>query len=231
MKGNLMVRLMTGLILIGIALAQFSGQTDLMSANWLWLAVLPALMGFQATFTGLCPAELIGKLSKSGECCPGGSCGTAPAPQKATPKSEANIDGSTGENAKASACCGGDGEDAPKSSGCCSDATQTNTGCCGGGSEKSPGLVVQVLGTGCKTCHNTVTRIEDTARKMGVQVSVQKVEDVAEIASFGVTATPGVVIDDTVVHSGGMPSVAQIEQWLADAPAKPETAPSDKAGA
>ncbi|MDR9499002.1 MAG: MTH895/ArsE family thioredoxin-like protein [Hydrogenovibrio sp.] len=230
MKGNLMVRLMTGLILIGIALAQFSGQTDLMSANWLWLAVLPALMGFQATFTGWCPAELIGKLSKSGECCPGGSCGTAPAPQKATPKSEANIDGSADENAKASACCGGDEEEKRESSGCCSDSAPSSAGCCGGDSEKSPGLVVQVLGTGCKTCHNTVTRIEETAGKMGAQVSVQKVEDVAEIASFGVTATPGVVIDDTVVHSGGMPSVAQIEQWLADAPAKPEKDLSGKAG-
>ncbi|KUJ71702.1 glutaredoxin [Thiomicrospira sp. WB1] len=78
-------------------------------------------------------------------------------------------------------------------------------------------MVIQVLGTGCKTCHNTVTRIEETAGKMGVQVTVQKVEDVAEIASYGVTATPGVVIGETLVHSGGLPSVSQIKQWLAEA--------------
>lgn len=74
MKGNLMVRLMTGMVLVAIGLAHFSGHTNLISLNWLWLAILPALMGLQATFTGWCPAEWIGKLSKTGDCCPNGSC-------------------------------------------------------------------------------------------------------------------------------------------------------------
>jgi small redox-active disulfide protein 2 len=211
MKGNVMVRLMTVVILVSMGLAHIMGQTDLLSLNWLWLGVLAAGMGLQATFTGWCPAELVGKLSRSGECCPGGSCGTANASQSATQKKDVG------------ACCGGDGEasrETSEPSGCCSESAPSGAGCCGDDSKNLPGLVIQVLGTGCKTCHNTVTRIEETAGKMGVQVSVQKVEDVAEIASFGVTATPGVVIDDTVVHSGGMPSVAQIEQWLADAPTK-----------
>ncbi|WP_082676656.1 MTH895/ArsE family thioredoxin-like protein [Thiomicrospira sp. WB1] len=214
MKGNLMVRLMTGLILIGIALAQVTGQTDLLSANWLWLAILPAVMGFQATFTGWCPAELIGKLSKSGECCPGGSCGTASVSQKTT-KSQAKNDGSTDENA--TTCCGDGEEEQDEWSGCCSESAPSRADAGGHDSQNLPGLVIQVLGTGCKTCHNTVTRIEETAGKMGVQVTVQKVEDVAEIASYGVTATPGVVIGETLVHSGGLPSVSQIKQWLAEA--------------
>jgi predicted thioredoxin/glutaredoxin len=36
---------------------------------------------------------------------------------------------------------------------------------------------------------------------------------------YGVMSTPGVVIDGKVVHAGGVPSRAKIEQWLAAAQA------------
>jgi predicted thioredoxin/glutaredoxin len=31
---------------------------------------------------------------------------------------------------------------------------------------------------------------------------------------YGVMSTPGVVIDGKVVHSGGVPSRAQVESWF-----------------
>jgi len=31
---------------------------------------------------------------------------------------------------------------------------------------------------------------------------------------FGVMSTPGVVIDGKVVHAGGVPSKAKIDEWL-----------------
>jgi len=33
--------------------------------------------------------------------------------------------------------------------------------------------------------------------------------------SYGVMSTPAVVIDGKVVHAGGIPKRAKIEQWLA----------------
>jgi predicted thioredoxin/glutaredoxin len=35
-----------------------------------------------------------------------------------------------------------------------------------------------------------------------------------DIMGYGVMSTPGVVIDGKVVHAGGVPSRAKIEQWL-----------------
>jgi small redox-active disulfide protein 2 len=73
---------------------------------------------------------------------------------------------------------------------------------------------VKVLGPGCANCRATVALIERVAQAKGLDVTIEKVEDLPSILSYGVMATPGVVIDGTVVHAGGRPSQAKIEQLL-----------------
>jgi small redox-active disulfide protein 2 len=73
---------------------------------------------------------------------------------------------------------------------------------------------VKVLGPGCANCKATVALIERVAAAKGLDVTVEKVEDLATIVSYGVLATPGVVIDGKVVHAGGRPSQTTIEAWL-----------------
>lgn len=74
---------------------------------------------------------------------------------------------------------------------------------------------IQVLGTGCAKCKSTVALIEQVARARGVEITLQKVEDLRDIMSYGVMSTPGVVIDGIVVHAGGVPIRDTIEQWFA----------------
>jgi small redox-active disulfide protein 2 len=74
---------------------------------------------------------------------------------------------------------------------------------------------IKVLGTGCANCRTTIALIEQVARAKGVAVNLQKVEELRAIMSYGVMSTPGVVIDGKVVHAGGIPARAKIEQWLA----------------
>jgi small redox-active disulfide protein 2 len=73
---------------------------------------------------------------------------------------------------------------------------------------------IKVLGTGCANCKNTIALIEQVAGEKGVAVTLGKVEDLREIMGYGVMSTPGVVIDGKVVHAGGVPSRAKVEQWL-----------------
>ncbi len=73
----------------------------------------------------------------------------------------------------------------------------------------------KVLGTGCANCRTTIALIEEVARAKGVAVTLQKVEELRDIMSYGVMSTPGVVIDGKVVHAGGVPGRGKIEQWLA----------------
>jgi small redox-active disulfide protein 2 len=73
---------------------------------------------------------------------------------------------------------------------------------------------IKVLGTGCSNCKSTIALIEQVAKAKGVPVTLQKVEELRDIMGYGVMSTPGVVIDGKVVHAGGVPSRAKIEQWL-----------------
>ncbi|MFZ1909614.1 MAG: thioredoxin family protein [Burkholderiales bacterium] len=73
---------------------------------------------------------------------------------------------------------------------------------------------IKVLGSGCANCKSTLKLIEDAAKAKGVDVRLEKIEDVKEIVGYGIMSTPGVVIDGKVVHAGGVPSREKIEQWL-----------------
>lgn len=74
---------------------------------------------------------------------------------------------------------------------------------------------VKVLGPGCKRCDALVTMVKEAADKSGIEVSVEKITDYAEIAKAGVASTPGLVIDGKLVHAGGLPKPDSISAWLA----------------
>lgn len=73
---------------------------------------------------------------------------------------------------------------------------------------------IKVLGTGCANCKTTLKLIEDAAREKGIEVKLEKVEDIQAIMGYGVMSTPGVVVDGQVVHAGGVPSRDKIAGWL-----------------
>ncbi len=73
---------------------------------------------------------------------------------------------------------------------------------------------VKVLGTGCANCKNTVKLIDDIAKARGVQVELEKIEEIKDIMAWGILSTPGVVIDGKVVHAGGVPARAKVEGWF-----------------
>ncbi|GAB6052997.1 thioredoxin family protein [Magnetospira thiophila] len=73
---------------------------------------------------------------------------------------------------------------------------------------------IKVLGSGCKNCVTTADLIKAKAEALGVEVAIEKVTEMADIMSYGVMSTPGVVLDGTVVHAGGIPAAGDIEKWL-----------------
>jgi small redox-active disulfide protein 2 len=73
---------------------------------------------------------------------------------------------------------------------------------------------VKVLGTGCANCKTTAKLIEEAAQAKGIEIQLEKVEEIADILGYGVMSTPGVVIDGVVVHAGGVPDRKKIDSWL-----------------
>lgn len=70
------------------------------------------------------------------------------------------------------------------------------------------------MGSGCASCKTLYQMIADAAQAKGIEIQLEKVEDIAEIMRHGVMSTPGVVVDGKVVHAGGLPNRSKIDSWL-----------------
>lgn len=73
---------------------------------------------------------------------------------------------------------------------------------------------IQVLGSGCNKCIKTAAMIADIAQELGIEAEVTKDTSMASLLKFQVMSTPAVVMDDKLVHSGGLPRREQILEWL-----------------
>lgn len=89
-------------------------------------------------------------------------------------------------------------------------------------------MKVEVLGTGCANCRQTLALIEQVAQERALPIDLVKIEDLPTIIRYGVMATPGVVVDGQVVHAGGVPQRAKVEQWLTGAASTPTSAGTGK---
>jgi small redox-active disulfide protein 2 len=74
---------------------------------------------------------------------------------------------------------------------------------------------IKVLGPGCKRCQQTEDMVRAQAAQLGIDITLEKVTDYGEIASYGIASTPGIVIDGKVVHAGGLPKSEDLKIWLA----------------
>ena len=75
-------------------------------------------------------------------------------------------------------------------------------------------MEIKILGPGCAKCKKTEKLVREMVAETGVDAHVEKVTDMMEIASFGVFATPSVIIDDEVKCSGKTPKKKDLKAWL-----------------
>ena len=80
-------------------------------------------------------------------------------------------------------------------------------------------MIVKILGPGCTKCKNLERVTREALDQLGIDATVEKVEDYAVIMGYGVMATPGLVVDDKVVVSGRVPKPAEVKQLLTGASA------------
>ena len=66
---------------------------------------------------------------------------------------------------------------------------------------------IQVLGTGCAKCRMLTEHTEQAARELGLAYTLEKVTEINDIVSFGVVATPALVVDGDIKVAGRVPTV------------------------
>ncbi|MCA9955929.1 MAG: TM0996/MTH895 family glutaredoxin-like protein [Ardenticatenaceae bacterium] len=75
-------------------------------------------------------------------------------------------------------------------------------------------LQIKVLGPGCANCKRVEQIARSEVEKLGLDAEIEKVTDYAQIMSYGVMSTPGLIIDGKVVSYGRIPSNEEVTNWL-----------------
>ena len=81
-------------------------------------------------------------------------------------------------------------------------------------------MIIKVLGPGCANCKNLERVSREAVAELGIDATIEKVEDYQAIMGYGIMSTPGLVIDERVVASGRVPTLAQVKEYLAAASAR-----------
>lgn len=73
---------------------------------------------------------------------------------------------------------------------------------------------IRVLGPGCRNCMKLQEMVCDAVSGLGLDVTVVHVSDIAEIMKY-VNATPGLVVNGKVKHSGSpLPSRDKVMELI-----------------
>lgn len=75
-------------------------------------------------------------------------------------------------------------------------------------------MKIEILGMGCQKCGKLMENTKKAAAELNIQAEFVKVEDIKTIMSYGVMATPALVVDGVVKVSGKIPSVEEIKALL-----------------
>ncbi len=78
-------------------------------------------------------------------------------------------------------------------------------------------LTIKVLGPGCPNCQKVEAAAKNAVTNLGVEAEITKVTDYAQIMTYNILATPGLVINEKLVAAGRIPSDAEVMTWVADA--------------
>jgi small redox-active disulfide protein 2 len=78
-------------------------------------------------------------------------------------------------------------------------------------------MTLKLLGTGCATCKRLEAHVRTAVDQLGLDATIEKVEDVSAILGYGVQTMPALVRDEEVVVAGRVPSPRQLAELLTEA--------------
>lgn len=73
---------------------------------------------------------------------------------------------------------------------------------------------IKVLGSGCDKCKKLESNVKTAVQSLGIEASVEKIEDFKQIMAYGVMQTPALVIDEQVTSIGKVLTVDELKQML-----------------
>ena len=75
-------------------------------------------------------------------------------------------------------------------------------------------LNIKVLGSGCTNCKNLENMCKEIIAENNIEATVEKVTELKDIMSYGIMSTPGLVINEKVIHTGKLPTKSTLANWI-----------------
>ncbi len=75
-------------------------------------------------------------------------------------------------------------------------------------------MIIKILGSGCSNCKKLYDNTKEAVKELGIDATVEKVEDFKEIMAYGVMKTPALVVDGKVKVMGRVLKVEDIKKYL-----------------
>lgn len=73
---------------------------------------------------------------------------------------------------------------------------------------------IKVLGSGCDKCKKLEVNVREAIAEMGIDATVEKVEDFKQIMAYGVMQTPALVVDEKVKSVGKLLKADEVKVLL-----------------
>ena len=75
-------------------------------------------------------------------------------------------------------------------------------------------LTIKVYGSGCKGCKTLHQNVIDALAEMNIAADLQYIADMQKIMETGVMSLPALAVNEKIVSSGKVLSVAEVKKFL-----------------
>jgi len=75
-------------------------------------------------------------------------------------------------------------------------------------------MIIKILGSGCRRCEKLYKKVSGAVKENNINAYIVKINDVKEIAKYGILMTPGLVINEKLVCSINIPSEKDILKYI-----------------
>ena len=75
-------------------------------------------------------------------------------------------------------------------------------------------LTIQLLGMGCTKCKSMEIHLQKAIETLGIKASIERIEDIETLLSYGITGTPALIINGKVVSNNRVVAYEELTKLL-----------------
>lgn len=76
-------------------------------------------------------------------------------------------------------------------------------------------MEIKVLGPGCANCNKMEEMAKAAVKELGIDVTVEKITDIGQIAMHGILSTPGLIVNGKIKHTGKpLPGLERVKELI-----------------